>query len=161
MFHFISRLLLTGSLLLVVCIASAQAPTYNKALADSLGADEYGMKSYVLVILKGGSGKADKERTDSLFAGHLRNIQRLARIGKLVVAGPMEDNEKGYRGIFILNVRTMEEAKALLATDPAIGARLLEPELYGWYGSAALPLYLPSAEKVTKKAFDPSQTVLP
>jgi len=34
--------------------AQTNNPNYDKALADSLGADDYGMKSYVFVILKSG-----------------------------------------------------------------------------------------------------------
>jgi uncharacterized protein YciI len=144
---------LTGLFMLLAPVVFAQSPRYNKALADSLGADEYGMKSYVLVILKTGPGTAGKAATDSIFAGHLKNIGRLANEGKLVVAGPMQDNDKSYRGIFILNVKTVAEATSILATDPAVAAKLLDAELYGWYGSAALPLYLPAVEKVTKKNF--------
>ncbi len=75
-------------------------PKYDKTLADSLGADEYGMKMYVLVLLKTGTAKInDKKITDSLFAGHMKNIQRLAGEGKLSVAGPLQKNDKNYRGI--------------------------------------------------------------
>lgn len=141
---------------MLACFAAAQNqnPKYDKAMADSLGGDDYGMKMYVLVILKTGPAKIeDKKTTDSLFAGHLQNIKRLATEGKLVVAGPLQKNEKTYRGIFILNVKTTDEAKALLQTDPAVKAQLLDSELYGWYGSAALPLYLPASEKVRKLSF--------
>lgn len=127
--------------------------TYDKALADSLGGDEYGMKMYVLVVLKTGSNTTtDKKIIDSLFGGHMANIGRLAGLGKLVVAGPMKKNEKNYRGIFILNVKTIDEANTLLATDPAIKEKLLEAELFQWYGSAALPMYLKSHEKIEKKS---------
>jgi len=127
---------------------------YEKKLADSLGADDYGMKMYVLVLLKTGPSKiADKAKHDSLFAGHLENIKRLSAIGKLAVAGPLEKNEKNYRGIFILNVSTFEEANRLLETDPTIKAKLLEGELFQWYGSAALPLYLPYSKQVQKKSY--------
>jgi len=136
--------------------ASAQTenPKYDKALADSLGGDEYGMKPYVLVILKSGTNKtADKATVDSLFNGHMANINRLVGEGLLVVAGPLQKNEKSYRGIFILNVKTIDEANKLVRTDPAIQAKLLDTELYVWYGSAALPLYLKSHELVEKKKF--------
>jgi uncharacterized protein YciI len=72
---------------------------------------------------------------------------------KLIVAGPMVKNEKSYRGIFILDVATTEEAKLLLETDPAIKAKFLEPEFYEWYGSAALPEYLEASDKVWKIGF--------
>lgn len=133
--------------------AQAKAP-FNKAMADSLGADEYGMKSYVLVILKTGPVQmSDKAKKDSLFAGHMANIGRLAKEGKLSVAGPFQKNDRDYRGIFILNVKSKEEAAVLLETDPAIKAGLLASELYGWYGSAALPMYLKYHDEVQKKTF--------
>ncbi len=144
--------------ILFACCLPATAQTtnakYDKALADSLGADDYGMKMYVLVILKTGSNTtASKTTSDSLFGGHMQNIKSMVTAGKLSVAGPMQKNEKNYRGIFILNVKTVEEAKVLLANDPAINAKLLDAEIYGWYGSAALPMYLPASEKVGKKSF--------
>ncbi|GAO44895.1 YciI family protein [Flavihumibacter petaseus] len=123
--------------------AFAQPAGFDKKLADSLGADAYGMKSYVLVMLKSGTGNPAKETVDSLFRGHMENIGRLAKEGKLIVAGPLKKNDKNYRGIFILNVKTVEEATALLQTDPAIKRGVLVAESYGWYGSAALPMYLP------------------
>ena len=125
---------------------------YDKVLADSLGGDDYGMKSYVLVILKTGSNTTDnKTLVDSLFRGHLDNIGRLADAGKLIVAGPLKKNEKTYRGIFILDVKTTEEAMDLLQSDPAIREKLLEAELFQWYGSAALPVYLKTHERIEKK----------
>ena len=146
------------ALIIAICTLSIKAqtsnPVYNKSLADSLDADEYGMKMYVLVILKSGTNKMDNgAKKDSLFAGHLKNIRRLADLGKLAVAGPLEENAKNYRGIFILNVKTIAEASSLLETDPAIKAKVLDTELYQWYGSAALPMYLPFSEKVEKKRF--------
>lgn len=138
------------AMLVCVCLFSANAQ-YDKVLADSLGADEYGMKLYVLVVLKTGINKTeDKQLVDSLFRGHLNNIGRLAAAGKLTVAGPLMKNEKTYRGIFILNVKTIEEANELLTTDPAIKEKLLDAELYQWYGSAALPMYLKYHDKIEK-----------
>ncbi|MFA6083931.1 YciI family protein [Mucilaginibacter sp.] len=133
--------------------ASAQSakPAYDAALAKSLGADEYGMKMYVLAILKSGTNKTDNKAVlDSLFRGHMANIGRLAANGKLVVAGPIEKNDKAYRGIFIFNVKTIAEANALLVTDPAINGKVLDAELYQWYGSAALPVYLDTHKKIEK-----------
>ena len=156
--HLKNRSLRKAIITIVVFLGSlavnAQTSKYDKALADSLGADDYGMKMYVLVILKSGTNTVtDKSKSDSLFAGHLQNIRRLAKDGKLVVAGPLAKNEKEYRGIFILNVKTLEEAQTLMQTDPAIAAKLLDTELYNWYGSAALPMYLPASEQVEKKSF--------
>ena len=140
-------------LLMLSCFSlQAQNTEYDEALAKKLGADEYGMKQYVFAILKTGSATIDdKAKVNELFAGHMANIEKLAKEGKLVVAGPFYKNEKDYRGIFIFNVKTLEEAQALLETDPAISAKLLEAEMYQWYGSAALGEYLLVHEKIEKK----------
>jgi uncharacterized protein YciI len=142
---------------LLICInlqskAQDNEVVYDKSLADSLGADDYGMKSYVLIILKTGTNNiTDKVVTDSLFRGHMATINKLAKEGKLVVAGPLQKNERNYRGIYILNVKTIEEANELLLSDPAINARLLDTEIFKWYGSAALPIYLNTHDKIQKK----------
>lgn len=142
-------------LILGVCLSSrAQLdnPNYNKTLADSLGGDDYGMKSYILVILKTGPSQIDdKKVVDSLFMGHLKNIRRLASTGQLIISGPLGKNEKAYRGIFILNVKSIEEAKILLDSDPTIKAKVLEADFFKWYGSAAIPTYLPNHSKIEKK----------
>lgn len=150
------KILLTLSLLMLAVSLQAQTNKlpFNQALADSLGADQYGMKNYIFVILKKGTGdRSDANKVNELFAGHMKNIGRLADLGKLVVAGPMGDNPNNYRGIFILNVTTLEEANVLLETDPAIKVKMLEAELYKWYGSAALPLYLKYHDAVKKQDF--------
>jgi uncharacterized protein YciI len=139
------------SAITMIAVAQNNNPNYDSVLAKSLGADEYGMKKYVLVILKTGSNTtADKATKDSLFAGHMANIGRLADIGKLVVAGPLGKNDKNYRGIFIFNVSTVAEADELVQTDPAVKAEIFDVELYPWYGSAALPEYLKAEDKIWK-----------
>ena len=127
-------------------------PNYDASLAEKLGGDEYGMKRYFLVILKTGTHTlTDKEFIGEQFRGHMNNIQRLVEEKKLIVAGPLGKNEKKYRGIFILdNIQTEQEAKELLQTDPAIKSGLLDYEIYSWYGSAALPEYLPASDKIWK-----------
>lgn len=153
-YHRIKYLAVAFLFCFISALANAQSdnPNYDKALAESLGGDDYGMKPYVLVILKTGANKTSgKQKTDSLFRGHMANINQLAGLGKLVVAGPLKKNEQSYRGIFILDVKTIEEAKLLLNTDPAIKENLLDAELFQWYGSAALPVYLKTHEKIEKK----------
>lgn len=129
-------------------------PNYDAELAKKLGADDYGMKMYVLVILKTGSNTtATKAETDSAFAGHMQNMGNLVKTNKLIVAGPLGKNDKTYRGIFILNTKSIEEAKEILATDPAYKAKLLDAEIMNWYGSAALAEYLKADEKAGKYKF--------
>ncbi len=126
-------------------------PNFDAELAKKLSADEYGMKNYVLVILKTGENKTtDKEELNKLFRGHMENIQRLVKEGKLIVAGPFGENNLTWRGLFIFDVKTVEEARELVQTDPAIKAKLFDVDLVPWYGSAALPEYLPASDKIWK-----------
>lgn len=144
---FLALLLSTG----LTMQAQKPAVKYDKILADSLGADDYGMKKYLFVILK--TGKTiidDKQLRDSLFKGHMDNIGRLAKEGKLIVAGPIGKNEMNYRGIFIFNVSSREELDKLLKTDPTIEKGIFNVEVFDWYGSAALPTYLPNHDKIQK-----------
>ena len=114
------------------------AAKYDAELAERLGADEYGMKSYVLVVLKTGKAEIkDEEKSKKIFAGHFANMSRLAKKGKLVLSGPLIDVAP-KRGIYVFNVTTIEEAEKLVKTDPAVEAGVFEYELMKFYCSAAL-----------------------
>jgi len=87
-------LLLVGGVVNAKTPVAKSAPVYDAALAKSLGADEHGMRSYVLVILKTGPKKAtDKAERAKIFEGHFANMNRLAEDGKLAVAGPLDGKE--------------------------------------------------------------------
>lgn len=124
---------------------------YDSALAQRLGADDYGMQTYVMAFLKRGPNRnQDSLEAAQLQRAHLDNIQRMADDGTLLIAGPFLDDQE-VRGIYIFNVRTVEEARQLTETDPAIQAGRLVMELHPWYGPAALPLLNEMHDKVTKK----------
>jgi len=127
-------------LFLITAASFAQEkPEYDEALAKKLGADERGMKMFVLVILKTGDKTiTDEKQRAEIFAGHMKNINRMAAEGKLAVAGPFGKNDSNFRGLYIFDVATVEEAKALVATDPAVSSGLMVGEFYPWYGSAAM-----------------------
>ena len=120
--------------------AKADAPVYDAELAKRLGGNKNGMKNYVLAILKTGpnDGKFAGKVRDDTFSGHMANIGRLADEGKLAVAGPFGKNDASFRGIFILNVATVEEAQKLVDTDPVVKAGIMVVDLYPWFGSASL-----------------------
>jgi uncharacterized protein YciI len=138
-------------LLLATFVSSAAFAQYDAALAARLGADEYGMKKYVLVLLKTGAGKASPEERQKAFAGHMANIKTLAAENKLVLAGPMMSNPQNLAGIFVFNTDNLDAAKAMLAGDPAVTANLLEPEMYVWYGTAALQEVPAEHSKIQKQ----------
>lgn len=146
-------ILFVGILLSVGVSAQESNPNFDKNLAAELGADDYGMKTYVFVLLKTGENKStDESLRNESFSAHFSNMRKIAKEGKLALAGPMLKNENNYRGIFIFNVSTIEEAQECVKNDLAIQNGFLQPEFYLWYGSAALPRYLPFDDKIwTKK----------
>jgi uncharacterized protein YciI len=145
-----------GMLSLALCgrahaATQTPAPEYDAELARSVGADERGMRSYVLVILKTGPTRvpAGKER-DEMFKGHFANISRLAEEGKLVLAGPL-DGVEGRRGLFVFAVPDIDEARRHVATDPVIVRGEMTAEFHQYYGSAALMLVNDIHKKLTPK----------
>jgi len=112
--------------------------TYDSLLAQKYGADQYGMRRYVIAFLKRGPNRpTDEKKSAELQAAHMSNIRQLAEAGKLALAGPFI-NDGDLRGIYVFNVETVEEARALTETDPAIQHGSLVMELHPWYGSAAV-----------------------
>ncbi|MGE8537427.1 YciI family protein [Chryseobacterium sp. D764] len=152
-----SRTLLTACLLISALSFAqekkAEKLKYNQELATSLGADKYGMKPYTIVMLTTGDTKIeDKAKMSELMKGHMANIGKLADEGKIVVAGPfLERNKENYRGMFIFNTKSKEEAEEWVKTDPAVQAGVFSYEIFPWYGSAALPLYLKHHDEVSKE----------
>jgi uncharacterized protein YciI len=139
----------------VACTAQAQVqkpPAYDAELAKSLGGNDNGMRKYVFVVLRTGPNKvpAGQERTD-MFAGHMANIQRLANERKLAYAGPL-DGVDGARGIFIFAVESIDEAKALVATDPVIIKGEMVAEYHTHFGSAGLMMVNQVHSQISKPA---------
>ena len=147
---------LLAVLLFVIAHTNAQSTNkdYDSVLAKKLNADPYGMKKYYLVLLKTGPANiTDKAKLDSIFTGHIKNIQWLASQNKLVVAGPLGKNDNNYEGIFVLNTESKKEAEAMLETDPAVHSKALTAEYYLWYGSATLQQIPGLHKKIEKQHF--------
>ena len=111
---------------------------FDPDLAKRTGADERGMRPYVVVVLKTGPTRLPEgEARSAMFAGHFANINRLSEAGKLVLAGPFTKDPDGWRGLYVFAVADIEEARALTATDPVIVQGEMVAEYHLWYGSAA------------------------
>jgi len=149
-----TKLIFLFAILLLQQNWAQESATYDEKLATELGADEYGMKIYVFCILKTGSNTtATDQEKKLLFEGHMKNITKLANENKLVVAGPFMKNDKNYRGIFIFNCSTIEEAQELVNSDPAVKENLFEVELTLWYSSASLIKVKEFHDKIAKNKF--------
>ncbi len=89
---------------------------------------------YFAFLKKGPNRKEGDDKNpeiQELQKAHIANIQRLAAMKKLLVAGPFGDNGD-LRGIFVFRVGSLEEAQSLCATDPMVKAGRLVVELHPW-----------------------------
>ena len=90
------------------------------------------LKAYYFVILKKGPNRnQDSVTAAQIQKEHLANINRLAELGKLNVAGPFLDDGE-MRGIFIFDSGNEQEVRSLVESDPAIKAGRLVYELHHW-----------------------------
>lgn len=91
------------------------------------------MKRYWMVLLKGGLHRDQPAVTATgIQAAHMQHIRQLAQTGKLLVAGPF-DNDGDMKGIFILDCKDSLEAVQLVKEDPAVRAGRLRFEVLPWW----------------------------
>jgi uncharacterized protein len=90
---------------------------------------------FFVMLLKGPHRDQDSITQRRIQDGHMANINRLYKAGKLKVAGPFGDNGD-WVGIFIFDCATREEVEDLLKTDPAVQAGRLKGEIHPWWTSA-------------------------
>lgn len=166
--HSITNLMLAGLLLACMPMSWAQEasqgkvtqtqagtapPGFDAALAERVGADDHGMRAYVLVILKTGPKRTpDGDARKAMFAGHFANMERLSKEGKLALAGPFSGDPDGWRGLFVLATGDLQEARRLVASDPVIVNGEMVAEYHRWYGSAATMLVGEWHERIARKA---------
>lgn len=151
--NLLGALATTFALAVAPAVAQPTAASYDAELASRVGADDYGMRGYVLVVLKSGPTRvAEGPERDEMFRGHFANMKRLSEEGKLVLAGPF-DGADGWRGLFVFAVKDIEEAKQLAATDPVLVKGEMVAEYHKYYGSAALMIVRETHEKLAKKRF--------
>jgi hypothetical protein len=131
--------------------ASPVVKVYDAELAKSLGANDNGMRSYVLVILKTGPRKMPEgpARTE-MFKGHFANIERLAGEKKLALAGPL-DGVDGLRGIFVFATPDIDVAKTYVETDPVIINGEMVAEYHKFFSSAGLMMINEVHNKIRKQ----------
>jgi uncharacterized protein YciI len=89
------------------------------------------LKNYIFgLLVRGPAWTPEKTiETKRIQDGHMANINRLAQMGKLVLAGPfVAGGERS--GVFIFKVKTVKEAQELTDTDPAVIAGRLRVRLY-------------------------------
>ena len=83
--------------------------------------------SYVFIFLNKRTDQKElpKEQVDKLMEGHMANLNKMAKEGHLLAAGPFE----GGGGIFIFNTTSKEEVSEWIKGDPAIQANRWNVEM--------------------------------
>lgn len=99
-----------------------------------------------LVLLKTGPRTeplGDAER-GKVFGGHFGNMQRLAREGHLLVAGPYgrAKSDPALRGLFVLDTADRDRARQLAETDPGFQAGVFALDYHRLTTTAPLRAFL-------------------
>jgi len=91
------------------------------------------MKRYWLVFLKKGpTSNHDSVSAAKIQEAHMANINRLAKEGKIIMAGPM-GTDGDLRGIFIMDCKDSTEVEKFVNTDTAVMTGRLRMEYYPWW----------------------------
>src|SRR5262249_24725430 len=88
------------------------------------------MTTYQLVFLVRGDPSVPAERR-ALQERHRGHLKAMHEAGKLVIAGPLLD-DNAIRGICLYKVPTPEEARTLAEADPAVKVGRLKVEVHPW-----------------------------
>jgi uncharacterized protein len=132
-----------ASVLTVAAIALPLA-VRSEDKASPTGSPPVEFDHYALTILRTDKDwPKEKAAREVLFRQHLGHLQAMARAGKLVVAGPLGDqDDKTKRGIGLWRT-SLEEARRLSAEDPAVKAGVFKVEAMTWStekGALAFPV---------------------
>ncbi len=101
---------------------------------ESKSLDKEEMKTYYLVFLKSGPNRGqDSVTAAEIQKGHMAHLTKMYNEGKMDLAGPIMKKEQDIRGICVYNVASLEEAKALAESDPAVKSGRLIVEILPWY----------------------------
>ncbi|MEO6594982.1 MAG: YciI family protein [Planctomycetota bacterium] len=109
-------------------------------------APDAGERHCTLVLLKTGPRReplSDAERSQ-VFGGHFGNMQRMAREGHLLLAGPYgkDKSDPSLRGLFVLDTVDPERARKLAETDPGFKAGVFALEYHLLATTAPLRAFL-------------------
>jgi uncharacterized protein YciI len=127
---------------LLLCFLASAGCTSAKPRHVAAADAQYEMTTYYMGLIYRGAKwtPGSTPESEQIQAGHMANIRRLAGEGKLLLAGPFAD-DGDLRGIFVFKVASMEEAEALVASDPAVQAGRLRVELHPWYSAKNIVVY--------------------
>ena len=140
----IYQMKVTAFIFFIGCIICACSNDGQKTEVSATTAEKYDfnkdttvyfeeMKRYWLVLLqKGPHRNQDSISAAKIQAAHMANINRLAKEGKLVMAGPIGIDDD-LRGIFLMNCADSAEVENFVKTDSAVITGRLIMKYYPWW----------------------------
>src|SRR5215210_461709 len=141
---------------LLVLALLGQSPTASEQPASppaaAPAAQQVEFESYQLVLLQRPEhpGEYAEDKLEEMQQAHLAHLRHLAEAGKLVVAGPFDNQpDPRLRGLALFRVGSIEEARQLAESDPAVKAGRLEVVVMTWYTEKGAMTF-PIAEKLRK-----------
>jgi uncharacterized protein YciI len=115
-------------------LASGAIAPPSPAPSSSPAPIEFDQFILVLLVRPPNAPEIPKPELEQLQEEHLANINRLHAEGKLLKAGPTEDQSgHNVRGIFILATNSVDQAREWVGTDPLIKRGRLVAEYLKWY----------------------------
>jgi uncharacterized protein YciI len=135
--------------------ADAPKPADAPAAKPAAAAEPPGMEKYYLVLLLRPTPPPPKlpdAEAETLQAKHIGHLQKMARAGKMVIAGPFAEQEDvNKRGLSLYKVATAEEARRLAGEDPVVQAGRLKVEVMAWYVEKGYMSFTPLAPEGEKR----------
>ena len=122
---------------------SVPAPVRAAAPADM----PPNMERYYVVLLKrpANAPKLEESALEALQKQHLAHLRAMYEAGKLVLAGPFdEQRDEALRGMCLYRVASAEEARTLADADPAVKAGRLTVEVLAWWVAKGAVTFKPA-----------------
>jgi len=111
---------------------ASDAPPAPAAIAD--------LSLYVFLYREGPAWKPGRPMAEQDLGPHGAYIKRLLGEGRLIAGGRLVDVNGG---LAIVRAASLEEARAMLAADPAITSGIFEADIHGWAPRFVSPDPLP------------------
>ncbi len=144
------RSLLSALIILIMLtpFGFAQLPASND------GQSRASARYYLAFLRRGAKWTPESTpETERIQKGHMAHIGEMAKGGHLVGAGPFGDNGE-LRGIFIFQVGSLEQAKALAEADPAVKAGRLAIDVHTWMGPRGIGAKYAEEKKMNPQSKD-------
>lgn len=95
---------------------------------------------YYFVLLRPDPGRKPlaKEEGDRIQKAHMTNILKMADDGYLAAAGPFENDPPPVSGVFVMKVKSIDEARRMAAEDPTVLEHRNTIDVHAWRAPAGI-----------------------